>query len=82
MCVHAWACGLLCVCLHVCVYVFIVQGEASEYMASCDCPAYLIRAEKRLQEESERCLNYMDATTEPKVIGVVQTELISKQVRR
>lgn len=56
------------------------QAEAQEYIASCTCPDYLKKAEKRLAEESERVTQYLDASTEPKITKVVETELVQKQV--
>lgn len=29
-------------------------AEAADYIATCDCPAYLQHAERRLQEEADR----------------------------
>jgi cullin 3 len=60
--------------------LLLLQKEASEYLATCDCPTYLVKAEKRLGEEVERCSQYLDATTEAKITRVVETELISNQV--
>ena len=56
--------------------------EAQEYLASCSCPEYLRKAERRLAEEVERCVNYLDPTSEPKITAVVEQELIRKQARR
>jgi Cullin family len=64
--VGMWTCGL--------------QAEAQEFLASCDCPDYLRKAEKRLAEEVERVRNYMDPGSEAKITRVVETELILKQV--
>ena len=57
-----------------------VQMEAQEFLGSCSCPEYLRRAEKRLQEEAERVVNYLDPSSEPKITLVVENELIKKQV--
>ena len=56
--------------------------EAQEYLASCACPEYLRKAERRLAEEVERCVNYLDPSSEPKITAVVEQELIRKQVRQ
>ena len=56
------------------------QIEAQEYLGSCSCPQYMERAERRLHEEKERCDNYLDPSSEPKITRVVETELIRKQV--
>lgn len=58
----------------------VLQAEAQEYIATCTCPDYLRKAEKRLAEESERVTQYLDASTEPKITKVVETELVQKQV--
>ena len=60
--------------------VICSQAEAQEYLASCDCPDYLRKAEKRLAEEVERVRNYMDPGSEAKITRVVETELVQKQV--
>lgn len=57
-----------------------MQAEAQEYIATCDCPDYLKKAEKRLSEESERVAQYLDPSTETKITEVVETELVQKQV--
>ena len=55
------------------------QMEAQEYLASCACPEYLRKAERRLAEEVERCVNYLDPSSEAKITAVVEQELIRKQ---
>lgn len=57
------------------------QKEAEESIASCDCHDYLVRAEKRLNEEQERVANYLDPSSETKITRVVETALILNQVR-
>ncbi|KAL4421065.1 hypothetical protein ABPG77_001360 [Micractinium sp. CCAP 211/92] len=57
------------------------RAEAAEYISSCDCPAYLAHAERRLAEETERVAAYLDASTEAKVVRVVEGELVSRQMR-
>lgn len=66
-----WLCSSSCT---------LLQAEAQELLASCDCAAYLRRAERRLLEESERCQSYMDASTDAKVARVVELCLVEKQV--
>ncbi len=56
-----------------------MQVEAQQYFSTCDCPDYLEIAEKRLDEEKERVINYLDPSTEPKITRVLENELISKQ---
>ena len=57
-----------------------VQEEAAEFMASSDCPEYLRKAERRLQEEVDRVANYLDPSSEAKITRVVEKELIQNQV--
>ena len=57
-----------------------LQVEAQEYFSSSDCPEYLQKSERRLEEERERVNNYMDPSTEPKITRVLESELIAKQV--
>ena len=54
--------------------------EAQEYLGACDCPEYLRRAERRLHEEAERCVTYLDPSSEAKITRVVEAQLIQKQV--
>jgi cullin 3 len=59
----------------------LLQAEAQEYIATCDCPEYLRKAEKRLTEETDRVAHYLDSSSEPKIARVVEAELVGKQVR-
>ncbi|KIZ00668.1 cullin 3 [Monoraphidium neglectum] len=55
--------------------------EAQAFVASCDCPQYLRKAERRLGEEVDRVKHYLDASTEAKITRVVENELIREQMR-
>lgn len=57
------------------------QAEAQCYIGSSDCPNYLKKAEKRLGEEIERVVNYLDPSSEAHITKVVENELIGKQMR-
>lgn len=57
------------------------QAEAQCYIGSSDCPDYLKKAEKRLGEEIERVVNYLDPSSEAHITKVVENELIGKQMR-
>ena len=59
----------------------MLQAEAQCYIGSSDCPDYLKKAEKRLGEEIERVVNYLDPSSEAHITKVVENELIGKQVR-
>lgn len=62
------------------IRVYGPQAEAQANIASCDCPEYLRRAERRLQQELERVGHYLDSRSEPKLTRVAETELLQKQV--
>eukprot|EP00854_Cymbomonas_tetramitiformis_P023528 gene23528-28485_t len=55
--------------------------ESQEYIASSDCPAYLKKAEQRLNEETARVSHYLDPSTETKITTVVEKELVGTQVK-
>ena len=57
------------------------RAESQACIASCDCPAYLLHAERRLAEEAERVQACFHPSTAPKVASVAQTELIAAQIR-
>lgn len=58
----------------------MLQAEAQELIVTCDCPQYLQKAERRLQEEVSRVREYLDASTEARVTRVAETALIQQQV--
>ncbi|KAG7671586.1 hypothetical protein KSW81_003717 [Nannochloris sp. 'desiccata'] len=57
------------------------KSESQAYIASCDCPAYLLHAERRLSEEAERVRACLHPTTEGLVAKVTEAELVAAQVR-
>ncbi|KAG1678291.1 hypothetical protein FOA52_013912 [Chlamydomonas sp. UWO 241] len=57
------------------------KKEASAFIASNDCPDYLVKAERRLNEEIERVKNYLNASTEGKITKVVEVELVLHQMK-
>jgi len=56
-------------------------SEATAYMSECDCPEYLRKAQRRLEEELERCSSYLDKSTEVKIAGVVEHEMLEKHMQ-
>ncbi len=56
------------------------QKEAQAYLTSSSCPEYMVKAEKRLNEEVERVKVYLDPATEAKITKAVETELVLNQV--
>lgn len=58
------------------------KAESARWITEDSCPEYLIKAEKRLKEEHERCKVYLHPNTEPHLIKVVEAELITKHQTR
>ncbi|CAH8250975.1 unnamed protein product [Arabidopsis lyrata] len=62
---------------------FLLQDSASYYSRKASkwsqedsCPDYMRKAEECLKLEKERVTNYLHSTTEPKLLGKVQNELL------
>lgn len=51
--------------------------EALEFLTRSTCPDYLLKAEKRIQEERRRVRAYLDSSTGPKLRNVIETLLIA-----
>lgn len=51
--------------------------EAQEYLAHNNCPEYLLKAESRLLEESDRVRHYLSSSTEPKIRSLVECEFLA-----
>lgn len=58
------------------------QIEAQQNLATCDCSDYLKVAERRLHEEMERVKVYLDLRSEPKILAVVEKEMIGSHMKR
>ncbi|PKA49069.1 Cullin-3B [Apostasia shenzhenica] len=56
--------------------------ESQQFIECCDCGEYLMKAERRLNEEMERVNQYLDAKTEPKITFVVEKEMIANHMQR
>jgi cullin 3 len=52
------------------------QQESQECISNNTCPEYMKKAETRLREEHTRSSLYLHTSTEPKLSGIVETELI------
>ncbi|KAK9477335.1 Cullin [Lipomyces japonicus] len=55
-------------------------SEAARLLQECDSSQYLIKTEKRLQEEYERSMSYLSVISEPKITKIVEENLITKNV--
>ncbi|GAU44788.1 hypothetical protein TSUD_382860 [Trifolium subterraneum] len=55
-------------------------AEGVKYMQQSDVPDYLKHVETRLQEEHERCLIYLDASTKKSLIQTTETQLLERHI--
>ena len=56
------------------------REESVRFLATSDCPEYLKKAERRLQEEVSRCAAYLDPSSEAKITAVVDREMIREHM--
>lgn len=54
------------------------RQQAASWFAEDSCPEYLLKAEAVLTKEEERVDKYLHASTKPKLLGVVETELLAR----
>ncbi|XP_075153599.1 cullin 3 isoform X1 [Haematobia irritans] len=55
--------------------------ESQKFLAENNASVYLKKVESRIQEESSRAALYLDKDTEPRIVKVVEDELIKKHMR-
>ncbi|XP_024388524.1 cullin-3A [Physcomitrium patens] len=55
--------------------------ESQQLIETSDCPDYLRKAEKRLNEEIERVAHYLDSKSEAKITQVVEREVIGNRMK-
>lgn len=58
----------------------LYAAEGQKLMLELEVPDYLIHVEKRLMEENERVIHYLDSNTKPQLIHTVQKQLLSEHV--
>jgi len=58
----------------------LYAAEGQRYINELDIPVYLVHVEKRLREENDRLLHYLDPTTEVYLIKTVEKQLISEHM--
>eukprot|EP00873_Tetraselmis_striata_P009147 jgi/Tetstr1/429411/TSEL_019321.t1 len=54
--------------------------EGEQYMIDTEVPDYLLHVEKRLSEEYDRCVNYLDAATRKPLVAVTERQLLEKHM--
>ncbi|GFP91134.1 cullin-4 [Phtheirospermum japonicum] len=55
-------------------------AEGVKYMQQSDVPDYLKHVETRLQEENERCLLYLDASTRKPLVATAERQLLERHI--
>ncbi|XP_055371842.1 cullin-3 isoform X2 [Condylostylus longicornis] len=55
--------------------------ESQKFLAENNASVYIKKVESRIQEESARAALYLDKDTEPRIVKVVEDELIKKHMR-
>ena len=55
--------------------------EGQSLVANADASTFCTHATRRIEEEEERCLQTLSQSTESKIKGIVDKELISKHIR-
>lgn len=58
----------------------LYRAEGQRLMEERDVPEYLLHVEKRLEEESERLLHYLDQSTKKPVISCVEKQLLEQHL--
>ncbi|KAK3278080.1 Cullin-4 [Cymbomonas tetramitiformis] len=56
-------------------------SEGMRYLQQTDLPEYLQHCDMRLQEENERCSQYLDAATRKPLVAVIEQELLARHVK-
>lgn len=55
--------------------------ESQRFLAENSASVYINKVEARINEEAERAKHYLDETTEPRIVEVVEEELIKKHMK-
>lgn len=55
--------------------------ESQKFLAENSAAVYIARVEARIAEEGERARHYLDDTTEPRVVAVLEQELIKHHMK-
>ncbi|XP_044750852.1 cullin-3 isoform X2 [Coccinella septempunctata] len=55
--------------------------ESQKFLAENSASVYIKKVETRINEESDRAKHYLDESTEPRIVEVVEEELIKKHMK-
>jgi len=57
------------------------QVESQKFLAENSASVYINKVEARINEEADRAKHYLDETTEPRIVEVVEEELLKNHMR-
>ena len=57
------------------------RRESQHFLAENSASVYIRKVDERIREESERANHYLDKSTEPRIVKVLEDELISAHVK-
>lgn len=55
--------------------------ESQIFLAENSASVYIRKVDERIREESERAIHYLDKSTEPRIVMVLENELISAHMK-
>lgn len=55
--------------------------ESQKFLAENSASVYIKKVEARINEEASRAKHYLDESTEPRIVEVVEQELIKKHMK-
>lgn len=55
--------------------------ESQQFLAENNASVYIRQVETRIEEEVNRSTHYLDPSTEPRILKVLETELIEKHMK-
>ncbi|XP_032510692.2 cullin-3 isoform X1 [Danaus plexippus] len=55
--------------------------ESQKFLAENSAAVYIARVEARISEEAERARHYLDESTEPRIVAVLEHELIERHIK-
>lgn len=67
--------------VHLNNFIICPQMESQKFLAENSAAVYIARVEARIAEEAERARHYLDETTEPRVVAVLEHELIERHMK-
>lgn len=63
------------------IYAGHFKVESQKFLGENSASVYIKKVEARINEESDRAKHYLDESTEPRIVEVVEEELIKKHMK-